>query len=569
MFLARMDKWIEGKGLEMYWKKQFKVIARTAMVIGTIFLISLGIFLPGKAVFAGQPSDRLSDQSKMDDGQILSETLYNPVENMDGSTSHVFGDVTIQSQATSTASVLLLDTSGSMDDEDITGLIKMEAARRASNAILDVILTENRAITNYQHQVGLVSFDDISRTHSALTGDLISIQPIINDLYAFGSTAMADGLRESIDLVNSANQSYSKMIILMSDGLPNIGLDGNRGLDEDEVIQEVLDLARSAGANNICINTVGLGLPRVSGSSDVSMNEDLLRQIAAASGCGQYYDAQNATDLVNAFIEIRHSSLGDILLREQGTISQGEQVDLGTVSVNQNQETILFTLNWATSQLRLIVDDPAGIRVDENYPNANLSTSNYVESLVVNDPQAGNWVVRILGVDVPEGTSDYNMLISARERVVPLLTPTPIIQVSSPSQDFSMESIVWIGLLFGLILLVFGGLAIGGALAATGNDEKPEVRASLSGFTYYTQGQQIPLTNNFLIGRGSHADLILASQAISRSHAQIINFKGDWIIRDLNSQVGTVVNGKYIASAKLHPGDMIQIGEFAWIFNKV
>jgi len=490
------------------------------------------------------------------------------VGSMDDNTRLVVGDTPVKNQATSTASVLLLDTSGSMDEEDITGYTKIEAAQRASTSILDVIQSEKSAFSTYTHQFGMVSFDSSATTHAALSEDLASIKSTVDNLYASGRTGMADGLSAAIDMVAPVDQSYSKMIILLSDGMPNIGLGGDQSLEEDEIISELINLAGAAKANGICIHTIGLGLPDGSSGLEDSMNVDLLQRIASESGCGNYYDANNALELANTFIEIRHSSLGEVLLDKQGEISQDEEVDLGTVAVDQNQEIMLFTLNWPGSQLTLNVSDPTGIVVDDNYPNASWNRTSSLASLVITDPLEGSWGVKIFGAEVPEGLTDYNMLISSRVRAMPIATPEPTPTPTVVPQAREIRSTKGSGFLVLFVSLALGGIGLGVYLTSTRKKTKSKSanQPALIGCSPATQGQRIRLSKGILFGRGSNVNLHLLDPGVSRTHAQVFKSKGEWYIKDLNSQTGTYVNNRAVVTKKLSTGDKIRIGEYSWTF---
>src|SRR5690606_12925750 len=58
----------------------------------------------------------------------------------------------------STDTVLIFDSSGSMEEFDTTGISKLEAAQRAGIQILNVIEAEHDALSS-SGQVGLVNYD--------------------------------------------------------------------------------------------------------------------------------------------------------------------------------------------------------------------------------------------------------------------------------------------------------------------------------------------------------------------------------------------------------------------------
>ncbi|WP_165234514.1 SpoIIE family protein phosphatase [Aquisphaera insulae] len=65
-----------------------------------------------------------------------------------------------------------------------------------------------------------------------------------------------------------------------------------------------------------------------------------------------------------------------------------------------------------------------------------------------------------------------------------------------------------------------------------------------------------------VIGRNSDCDLILDPKSVSRRHAAIVRREADYVIKDLNSTRGTLVNGVRLTQpAVLKNGNVIQIGE--------
>jgi hypothetical protein len=77
------------------------------------------------------------------------------------------------------------------------------------------------------------------------------------------------------------------------------------------------------------------------------------------------------------------------------------------------------------------------------------------------------------------------------------------------------------------------------------------------------QGCVFSLTTNrcSVIGRDTKNEVAIPSSAISRHHCQIERSGDDFIITDLGSANGTLVNSEHTISCKLKNGDYIQVGD--------
>jgi len=92
------------------------------------------------------------------------------------------------------------------------------------------------------------------------------------------------------------------------------------------------------------------------------------------------------------------------------------------------------------------------------------------------------------------------------------------------------------------------GLAAGLALAVT------EGPAELLGV-------QVPLDGRIVIGRAPDADLVLGDDFVSTHHAAIAPADGAFVIEDLGSTNGTMLNGHSLHQpTRLAPGDVVEIG---------
>ena len=74
---------------------------------------------------------------------------------------------------------------------------------------------------------------------------------------------------------------------------------------------------------------------------------------------------------------------------------------------------------------------------------------------------------------------------------------------------------------------------------------------------------------NQVAGRSESCDIVVPDINASRKHAQFgLNRQGFWIVTDLGSKNGTVVNGQIVPGAALHNGDRITLGLTNFVFNQ-
>lgn len=73
--------------------------------------------------------------------------------------------------------------------------------------------------------------------------------------------------------------------------------------------------------------------------------------------------------------------------------------------------------------------------------------------------------------------------------------------------------------------------------------------------------------NKLLIGRDPAAGLCLPNGSVSRHHVEIsLASNGNYVLQDLQSTNGTLVNGQRIATAELESGDTVKIGTYLFKF---
>lgn len=88
--------------------------------------------------------------------------------------------------------------------------------------------------------------------------------------------------------------------------------------------------------------------------------------------------------------------------------------------------------------------------------------------------------------------------------------------------------------------------------------------------TGQTKGETYILTGNRIVmGRSEKADIRVLDIKSSREHAEITKVGNDWVLTDLGSQNGIVVNDQKVSQTKLREGDKVVIGQTVYKLSKV
>lgn len=168
---------------------------------------------------------------------------------------------------------VVLDMSGSMIEKG-----RIEAARLATSALLDGLGAEDR--------FSLVSFSDQASVRVPL-GSVRApelLHQVIDRMEPEGGTNLGEGLREGILQLRGQPGAGIRRVVLLSDGLANIGL-----IDDDALVR----LAASGVQDSVTVSALGLGL---------EFNEDLLASISDAGG-GRYHFVDRPDELASLLRE--------------------------------------------------------------------------------------------------------------------------------------------------------------------------------------------------------------------------------------------------------------------------
>lgn len=167
--------------------------------------------------------------------------------------------------------VLVLDISGSMSGTP------MEETKKAATKFIDTVLEEDASI-------GIVTYEDSSEQLSDFSVDKNHLTEIVADISDGGGTNIESGLAEAKSMLDSSN-AKKKIIVLMSDGEPNRGKEG----------EELIAYANGIKSNDILIYTLGF-FENMGGNKS---SAQYLMEHLASDGC--HYEVASADDLVFFF----------------------------------------------------------------------------------------------------------------------------------------------------------------------------------------------------------------------------------------------------------------------------
>lgn len=171
--------------------------------------------------------------------------------------------------------VLVLDTSGSMSGDP------MSETKKAAIKFVQTVLPQNAG-------VGIVTFNSSASVVSGFSRDERALTDAINDIYDSGATNTEAGLSTAYNMLRQSNAN-KRIIVLMSDGMPNNGREG----------QDLIDYANSIKSDDVYVYTLGFFSELSEGDK---ISAQALMEGIASDGC--HYEVANADDLVFFFNDI-------------------------------------------------------------------------------------------------------------------------------------------------------------------------------------------------------------------------------------------------------------------------
>ena len=170
--------------------------------------------------------------------------------------------------------VLTLDISASMDG------IPLDETKKAAAKFVDSILNKNS-------NIGFVSYSDEATSLSGICSNDVFLKNTITSLSSAENTNIEDGLSRAYSMLQ-LGQSKKKLIVLMSDGLPTLGKDG----------EELIKYAEKIKDQGVLIYTLGF----FQNTEEYKAEGQYLMEKIASEGC--HYEVSSSEDLVFFFEDV-------------------------------------------------------------------------------------------------------------------------------------------------------------------------------------------------------------------------------------------------------------------------
>lgn len=311
-------------------------------------------------------------------------------------------------KAGSIDTVMVIDGSGSMYANakltDQKSISKFDAAASSVQKITQLIEKESK-VQSFDNRVGLVSFAGNASILSELTSDYGKIKSAVYDKPSgSGGTNIGAGVEKGVAVLSKSN-APNKIMILLTDG------QNNAGMSKEEIMSGPVVKAKKEG---IVIYTIGFDVESKSSYYYEGVDSILLYNIAKNTQ-GKYYYAQRVTELASAFIDLYHSSTGDLVAKTKGNIKEGETKRV-KFKIEPNSGSLRATLNWPGSKLEMSLIDPGGRKINLKSSRSEITQDSDFEDIIYRNPAPGEWQVDIMGVDVPEEELEFYLTASSQER---------------------------------------------------------------------------------------------------------------------------------------------------------
>jgi hypothetical protein len=451
--------------------------------------------------------------------------------------------------------VLVLDRSGSMSGEPLA------QTKEAAEKFVDTVLEQDS-------RVALVTYDDSAEVNIGLSSDQDSLDSTIEGVSSGGGTNMYSGLEEA-DAILENSTADRKIIVLMSDGLPNEGEVDGYG----DYSSPLIRYAKELKAKGYYVYTLGF-------FSSVSYSElygaqQLMESMASP---GYHYEVESAEDLVLFFSDIADQISGKkyvyvrIACPVDVTVSSGGE-KLSSDSEDENTRTSFGTLTYesveteseATSDtedrvkiLRLDMDQDYDIEI-EGYGSG---TMDYTVSYPSDSGEYDD-VREFPNITVTSSTKAFSNTAQSDASYLKVdedgdgtVDTTYKTESNGSMEEVKSHTLLYVILIIVAIVILLVVLVILIVVAASGKKKNTVQEVNICGYVYGAfgiyAGQQYPMWKGreCVVGRMSSCDIQLVHGQVSRTHCKILMMHdGVYQVTDYST------NGTYYNNQKLNYGE--------------
>lgn len=213
--------------------------------------------------------------------------------------------------------VLVLDSSGSMSGDP------MKETKNAATKFVGTILDEDASL-------GIVTYDDEAKMSSDFSTNETHLVDTIDKISADGGTNIEAGLKKAENMLSSS-KAKKKIVVLMSDGMPNTGLEGD----------ELIAYADELKEEGIYIYTLGFFNEMYDKSSAQYLMEGI-----ANEGC--HYEVSDADSLVFFFGDIADQINGQKYIYVRIACPVDVKVSYDGETLNSSEKRLNTRTNFGT-----------------------------------------------------------------------------------------------------------------------------------------------------------------------------------------------------------------------------
>lgn len=470
------------------------------------------------------------------------------------------------------AVALVLDTSGSMGGDPIAHVLK------ASEIVGELLGERDRLAVvtfadNAQVRCGLTPMDNAGRDR---------LRHALRDVTADGSTNMHGGIGAAAALLLTAPAGLRRVMVVLSDGQPNVGLSSPT---------ELADYVKNLG---VAVSSLGFGLHH---------DENVLDAIAVA-GSGRY---AYIADPVIARVELARAALA-----HGGVVADHLEIE---IRLGDRVELVQFLPKSQLRHGKGIKTALGDVFVDEGRIVA--------FELHLDAPKSGRLAEIIVTGRAPDGTEhretttlDVDINTGATIYDADALADIVIVQADGARAEARAQAdrgafpaaAAILRQLVTRIEALEGFKANDGSVLAelreqlideAANYEKKSTaserihqRKAMMAYKAATpyatpRGARVPaaleawfvgtagpvtgmnyvLMVDNTIGRGSSADIVVSDGSLSRMHTRVVFANGKFVLQDMGSTNGSMVNGVLVHSHALVEGDIVKLGNAVFRFE--